>query len=152
MLCPWVHNCQAFEIRYHPTTAGLGVCSRCGREWLPNPERLGAIVVHPDGAMCRPRWTAYDALDANKLANQRAGEIINAAQALACDGALERTEPCATSGRSRTNRRRTRKRAGTIMAKHGRTADWPRQRRYAARRHLATIARSGSSGSDRCPY
>jgi hypothetical protein len=96
MLCPWVHNCQAFEIGYHPTIGGLGECSRCGREWLPRPERLGGVVVHPDGATCRPRWTAYDARNPNKFGNQGTGEIVEANQALACDGALDRTEPCAT--------------------------------------------------------
>lgn len=95
MLCPWVHNCQAFEIRYHPSVGGLGVCSRCGREWLPNPERAGGIIVHPDGATCRPQWSAYDARNPNKLANQLTGEIIEATQVLACDDALDRTEPCA---------------------------------------------------------
>ena len=95
MLCPWAHNCQAFEIRYHPTAGGLGVCMRCGREWLPNPERAGGVIVHPDGAICRPQWTAYDARNPNKLANRRTGEIIDAIQARACDDALDRTEPCA---------------------------------------------------------
>jgi hypothetical protein len=95
MLCAWVHNCQAFEVRYHPTTAGRAVCSRCGREWFPSPGRAGGVVVRPDGATCQPQWTAYDARNPNILANRRTGEIIDAEQAVACDGAVNRIEPCA---------------------------------------------------------